>query len=58
MASPPPLSDVAGYDTKQVVFINFVHIYDKNHTVYRFFGFPAKKLKGWLEQVGGKKLTH
>ena len=51
-----PLSRVAGYDTKCVLFITFVHIYDKDNTRYVFSGFPAKKLQGWLEQVGIKKL--
>ena len=51
-----PLSEVAGYDTKCALFVTFVYIYDKNNTRYAFSGFPAKKLQGWLEQVGVKKL--
>mgnify|MGYP005766973445 FL=1 len=51
-----PLSEVAGYDTKRALFVTFVYIYDKNNTRYAFSGFPAKKLQGWLEQVGVKKL--
>ena len=51
-----PLSEVARYDTKRALFVTFVYIYDKNNTRYAFSGFPAKKLQGWLEQVGVKKL--
>ena len=52
-----PLSEVAGYDTKRVLFVSFVYIYDKNHVQYAFSGFCAKKLQGWLEQVGVRKLS-
>lgn len=51
-----PLSEIAGYDTGSFLFISFVYLYDKNNTEYTFSGFPAKKLQGWLEQVGVKKL--
>lgn len=52
-----PLSQVAGYDTKRVLFIPYVYIYDQNNTRYAFSGFGAKKLQGWLEQMGMKKQT-
>lgn len=52
-----PLSEVAGYGTKRALFVTFVYIYDKNNTQYAFSGFPAKKLQGWLEQIGVKKLA-
>ena len=52
-----PLAEVAGYQTKRFLFILFVYIYDKRHKKYIFSGFPAKKLQGWLEQVGVKKLA-
>lgn len=51
-----PLSEVAGDDTKRTLFVTFVYIYDKNNTRYAFSAFPAKKLQGWLGQVGVKKL--
>ena len=51
-----PLSEVAGYQTKRFLFLLFVNIHDKGHKKYSFSGFPAKKLQGWLEQVGIKKL--
>jgi hypothetical protein len=52
-----PLSEVAGYASRRALFVTFVHIYDKNHTVYSFSGFPAKKLQEWLRQVGVKDLS-
>ncbi len=51
-----PLSEVAGYDTKRVLFITFVNLYDSNNKCYTFSGFPAKELQKWLEQIGVKKL--
>lgn len=52
-----PLSEVAGYDTKRVLFAPFVYLYDRNHHCYAFSGFPAKNLQCWLEKVGIKKLS-
>lgn len=52
-----PLSQVAEYDTKRVLFIPYVYIYDQNNTQYAFSGFGAKKLQGWMEQAGVKKRT-
>ena len=52
-----PLSEVTGYDTMRVLFVTFVRIHGRDNQMYAFSGFPAKKLQGWLEQVGVKKLT-
>ncbi len=52
-----PLSEVSGYDTKRVLFVTFVYVYDRSNKSYAFSGFPAKNLQGWLEQVGIRKLS-
>lgn len=51
------LSEVAGYRVTRFLFITFVSIYDRSQKRYIFSGFPAKKLQGWLEQAGVKKLA-
>ena len=51
-----PLAEVAGYDVRRALFVLFVHIYDRNNKRYVFSGFPAKKLQGWLEQAGVRRI--
>ncbi len=51
------LSDVLGYEVKRALFITFVHIYDRNNKCYRFSGFSAKNLQGWLHQVEVQRLS-
>ncbi len=50
------LSEIEGYATKHMIF-TFVNIRGKDGKVYSYSGFPAKKLQGWLDQAGVKKLS-
>mgnify|MGYP000459267472 CR=1 FL=1 len=51
-----PLAEIEGYKTKQVLFVTFILIYGKDGKKYTYSGFPAKKVQGWLDQVGVRKL--
>lgn len=50
------LAETEGYKTKQVLFVTFILIYGKNGKKYIYSGFPPKKVQGWLDQVGVRKL--
>lgn len=50
------LSDIVGYDTKKVIFANFVYLYDRDNKCYAFSGLHAKNLIIWLEKVGIRKI--
>lgn len=51
-----PLAEIEGYKTKQVLFVTFILIYGKDGKKYTYSGFPAKKVQGWLDQLGVRKL--
>ena len=54
-----PVSDVAGYESKRpahALFFLTVCIHDRNNNEYPLTGFPVRKLMGWLEQAGIKRL--
>lgn len=51
-----PISQIKGYESKSMLFVTFVNIYDRDNRCYVFSGFPAKNLQKWLENIGINKL--
>lgn len=51
------LSEVEGFWVSKELFASVVTISGKNGDNFKFTGFPAKKLQGWLQQAGIPKLT-
>ena len=51
-----PLSQISGFSAMRVLFIPGVTIHSKSGKRFVLTGFPAKKVQGWLRQVGISKL--
>lgn len=51
-----PINEVKGFTVGSVLFITKVTIQSKTGENYPLTGFPAKKLQGWLTQLGVQKL--
>ena len=51
-----PLSEIEGFQVSKGLFFTAVVICGHDGKDFKFTGFPVKKLQGWLEQVGVKKL--
>ncbi len=53
------LSDISGYVTGRALLTRSVTIYaiDQKNNRHQYTGLAAKKLQGWLEQVGIRKLS-
>ena len=50
------LSEVKGFWVSKGLFASAVTISGKNGDDFKFTGFPAKKLQGWLQQAGVPRL--
>ena len=50
------LEEIKGFSVKKVLFMTQVTIDSKTGEPYPLTGFPAKKLQGWLRQVGVQEL--
>ena len=51
-----PVKDIQGFRVDRALFITKVTICARNGDTYPLTGFPAKKLQGWLEEAGVKRL--
>ena len=51
-----PISEVKGFTVGSMLFVTKVTIHSKAGENYPLTGFPAKKLQGWLAQLGIQKL--
>ena len=51
-----PLEDIRGFSVSGVAIFTQVKIHGRTGENYSFTGFPAKKLRGWLMQLGVQKL--
>lgn len=50
------LENIKGFSVSGVAPLTKVTIHSKTGEAYPFTGFPAKKLQGWLAQLGVQKL--
>ena len=50
-----PISEIKGFTVGSVLFATKVTIQSKTGENYPLTGFPAKKLQGWLTQLGVQK---
>ena len=51
-----PLENIKGFSVNGVAIFTQVTIHSRTGETYSFTGFPAKKLQGWLAQLGVQKL--
>ncbi len=51
-----PIGEIRGFTVKSVLFVTKVVIHSGTGETYPLTGFPAKKLQGWLTQLGVQKL--
>lgn len=51
-----PLAEIKGYSVSKKLMITQVTIHSRAGEDYPLTGFPAKKLQGWLDQLGVKSL--
>lgn len=51
-----PLENIRGFSVSGVAIFTQVIIHSRTGEAYSFTGFPAKKLQGWLDQLGVQKL--
>lgn len=51
-----PINEIKGFTVGSVLFVTKVTIQSKTGESYPLTGFPAKKLQGWLTQLGVQKL--
>lgn len=51
-----PVKEIQGFQVDHTLFITKVTICARNGDTYPLTGFPAKKLQGWLEEAGVKRL--
>ena len=51
-----PLENVKGFAVSGAAIFTQVTIHSRTGETYSFTGFPAKKLQGWLAQLGVQKL--
>ena len=51
-----PLENIKGFSVSGVAIFTYVTIHSWKGETYSFTGFPAKKLQGWLTQLGVQKL--
>lgn len=51
-----PLAQVKGFSVGRMALFTQVTIHSQSGEDYPFTGFPAKKLQGWLQEVGVRRL--
>ncbi|NBI87048.1 hypothetical protein D3Z47_12905 [Lachnospiraceae bacterium] len=51
-----PLKSIKGFSVHGIALFTQVTIHSQIGEAYSFTGFPAKKLQGWLAQLGVQKL--
>ena len=51
-----PLENIKGFSVSGAAIFTQVTIHSRTGETYSFTGFPAKKLQGWLAQLGVQKL--
>ena len=51
-----PLENIKGFSVSGAAIFTQVTIHSQTGETYSFTGFPAKKLQGWLAQLGVQKL--
>ena len=51
-----PLGEIKGFSVKTTLVVTQVTIYSTAGEPYPLTGFPAKKLQGWLRQVGVREI--
>ena len=51
-----PISEIKGYKVDHSLLVTKVTIHSQSGETYPLTGFPAKKLQGWLQEVGVQEL--
>lgn len=51
-----PLEEIKGFSVGKIALITAVNIHSRSGETYTLTGFPAKKLQGWLRQVGVQEI--
>ena len=51
-----PIEEIKGFTVKKLMLVTQVTIHSKSGETYPLTGFPAKKLQGWLQQVGVQQM--
>lgn len=51
-----PINEVKGFKVDHVLLVTKVTIHSQNGETFPLTGFPAKKLQGWLKEVGVQEL--
>jgi len=52
-----PVEEIKGFTVKHALFITKVIIHSRSGETYPLTGFPAKKLQGWLREIGVQELS-